>query len=147
MEKTVRAAEAADFERLESFLAEAQQGISLKEGSADYYSLLETHSGQLRACVGIEPSEGAGLIRSLVVQKGTSHEDVLLLLGRVLRIAKEKNLFRIFLVTDKQSASLFLQELGFRETTYEEANSFIGDLEHFKWVSNVDNSIIMKISI
>ncbi|WP_071460998.1 GNAT family N-acetyltransferase [Bacillus massilinigeriensis] len=147
MGELVRVAAKEDVEKLKSFLAEVQPGTQFQEEDLDCYFFLETSSGKLKACVGMEPAVNAGLIRSLVIQKGTSHEEVLLLLGRVLRTAKEKGLMNVFLVTDKQAAAIFLRELGFESCHYEEASRSVGELEHFKRVTNVDNSIIMKISI
>ena len=97
MEETIRKAEQKDIKRLESFLLEANVNAEGVADSIDYYSLLETKSGTLKACIGIEPVNGVGMLRSFVLSEGTTQVQILLLFDRVIKIAeskKEKALFR-----------------------------------------------------
>ena len=145
MEETIRKAEKKDVKRLESFLLEANLNADGVAEAIDYYSLLETKSGALKACIGIEPVNGVGMLRSFVVSEGTSQVQILLLFDRVIRIVEGNNLKALYLATNKESAVSFFNKIGFN--TVKEIPVALYNHPHFEQVSNVDNTIIMEMKV
>lgn len=143
MERTIRKAEAKDAKKLESFLLEANLNTEGISESIEYYSLLETNSGELKACIGIEPDGNVGLLRSFVVSKGTAHSDIVLLFDRVISIAESKNLKAVYLVTNKENTIAFFRGFGFK--VVDKTPAEIIKNPHFQKVLNVDNSVIMEL--
>lgn len=145
MEETIRKAEQKDIKRLESFLLEANVNAEGVADSIDYYSLLETKSGTLKACIGIEPVNGVGMLRSFVLSEGTTQVQILLLFDRVIKIAESKKLDSLYLVTNKETAVSFFNKIGF--VTVDDVPPALYNNRHFEQVSSVDNSIIMKMPV
>lgn len=145
MEDKIRKAERADFKKLESFLVEANVASSNLEDYIDYYSLLETKSGTLKACIGIEPVGNVGLLRSFVVSPGTTQVQVMMLFDRVVRIAEGNQLDAVYLVTNKQSAVTFFSKMGFQVEDQPEAS--LVSHPHFQQLSTVDNAFVMQMPV
>jgi N-acetylglutamate synthase-like GNAT family acetyltransferase len=145
LEQYIREAEAKDIKKLESFLTQANVNSDGVADYIDYYSLLETSSGNLKACIGIEPDGSAGLLRSFVLSPGTSQADLLLLFDRVIAVAEKKQLKALYLVTNKEHAAAFFQKMGFLQT--EELPVSLYKNSHLKQALNVDNSIVMKMPL
>jgi N-acetylglutamate synthase-like GNAT family acetyltransferase len=145
MEETIRKAEKKDIKRLESFLVEANLSAEGVADTIEYYSLLETKSGALRACIGIEPVNGVGMLRSFVVSEGTSQVQILMLFDRVIRIAEGNKLKALYLATNKESAVSFFNKIGFN--TVKDVPTVLYNHPHFEQVSSVDNSIIMEMKV
>lgn len=143
MERTIRKAEAKDTKKLESFLLEANLNAEGIQDSIDYYSLLETKTGELKACVGIEPQGTVGMLRSFVVSQGTTQSEIVLLFDRVISIAENKKLKAVYLVTNKESAVTFFRGFGFQAV--DDVPPEIRGNHHLHQVLNVDNSIIMEL--
>ena len=145
MEGTIREAEDKDAKRLESFLLEANLDTDGIAEGLDYFSLLETKSGTLKACVGIEPVGSLGMLRSFVLSQGTSQTEIMLLFDRVIRIAERKKLTGLYLATNKESAVAFFKGIGFQQMT--EIPADLQTSTHYQQVLNVDNSVIMGMHL
>ncbi|MBM4761546.1 hypothetical protein [Bacillus sp. B15-48] len=145
MEETIRNADRKDIERLESFLVEANLDANGLEDCIEYYSLLETKQGKLKACIGIEPIDNVGLLRSFVVSPTTTKVQVLLLFDRVIRIAESKQLSSLYLVTNKETALPFFNKIGFMKV--DNFPECLHQNLHFKQVLNVDNAFIMEMTV
>jgi N-acetylglutamate synthase-like GNAT family acetyltransferase len=145
MEETIRKAEPQDIKKVESFLVEANLDTEGLEECIDFYSLLETKSGTLKACIGIEPVDGIGLLRSFVVSPSTTQVQIMLLFDRVMKIAQNKQLSYLYLVTNKESAASFFNKIGF--VVEEDIPEQLVGNPHFTQVKSVDNSIIMKMTV
>ncbi|WP_404330466.1 hypothetical protein [Mesobacillus maritimus] len=145
MEETIRKAEKKDVKRVESFLLEANLNADGVADAIDYYSLLETKSGALKACIGIEPVNGVGMLRSFVLSEGTSQVQILMLFDRVIRIAEGNKLKSLYLVTNKESAVSFFNKIGFN--VVKDIPTALFNHPHFEQVSSVDNSIIMGMKV
>lgn len=141
----IRKAEPKDIRKLESFLVEANLDAEGLEEYIDYYSLLETKSGELRACIGIEPVNGVGLVRSFVVSPTTTRVQLLMLFDRVISIAQNKQLSAIYLVTNKETAVDFFRGIGFDVVDQEPTE--LEESTHYKKVTHVDNSITMEMKV
>lgn len=145
MEETIRKAEQKDIKKLESFLLEANVNAEGIADSINYYSLLETKTGGLKACIGIEPVNGVGLLRSFVISEGTTQVQIMLLFDRVIRIAESNYLESLYLVTNKESAVAFFNKIGFERV--EEIPPTLYNNQHFENVTHVDNAIVMKMKV
>lgn len=145
MEDTIRQAEKQDIKKLESFLVEANLSCDGLEDSIEYYSLLETKNGALKACIGIEPVAGVGLLRSFVLSPATTQVQIMLLFDRVIRIAESGKLRALYLVTDKQPAMAFFNKVGFEQV--DDYPMELNQHSHFQQVVNVDNSIVMEMLV
>jgi N-acetylglutamate synthase-like GNAT family acetyltransferase len=145
MEEHIREAEVKDIKRLESFLAQANVSCDGVADHIEFYSLLETRNGNLKACIGIEPAGSAGLLRSFVLSPGTSQGDVLLLFDRVVAMAEKKQLNALYLATNKEQAASFFQNMGFQKT--EDLPVSLYKNSHMKQALDVDNCIVMKMPL
>lgn len=145
MEETIRKAESKDIKRLESFLLEANLNTEGVADKIDYYSLLETKSGTLKACIGIEPVNGVGMLRSFVVSQQTTQVQILMLFDRVIRIAEANQLKSLYLATNKESAVSFFNKIGFH--VVKDIPPALYNHPHFEQVTNVDKSIVMEMKV
>jgi N-acetylglutamate synthase-like GNAT family acetyltransferase len=141
----IRSANKEDLPKLDAFLTEA--GVS-PEGvaeSIENFSLMENQAGELKACLGVEPVDKAGLLRSFVVSPQIAQPDLMLLFKRAFLTAKSKELEELYLVTNKMSAVSFFGSIGFEMVNQSEIPDSLLEKNHLKQVLTVDNSAIMKI--
>ncbi|MBT2678608.1 hypothetical protein J7E38_06305 [Bacillus sp. ISL-35] len=141
----IRSANKEDLPKLEAFLTEA--GVS-PEGlgdSIENFSLMENQAGELKACLGVEPVDKAGLLRSFVVSPQIAQPDLMLLFKRAFLTAKSQELEELYLVTNKMSAVSFFGSLGFEMVNQSAMPESFLEKNHLKQVLTVDNSAIMKI--
>lgn len=141
----IRSANKEDFSRLEAFLTEAGVGTEGLNESIENFSLMENVEGELKACLGVEPVEKAGLLRSFVVSPQIAQPDLMLLFKRAFLTAKNKELEALYLVTNKMSAVSFFGSLGFEMVNQSDLPEALLQKSHIKQVLTVDNSAIMKI--
>jgi N-acetylglutamate synthase-like GNAT family acetyltransferase len=141
----IRSANKEDLSRLEAFLTEAGVGTEGLNESIENFSLMENVEGELKACLGVEPVEKAGLLRSFVVSPQIAQPDLMLLFKRAFLTAKNKELEALYLVTNKMSAVSFFGSLGFEMVNQSDLPEALLQKSHIKQVLTVDNSAIMKI--
>lgn len=141
----IRSANKEDLPRLEAFLTEAGVGTEGLNESIENFSLMENVEGELKACLGVEPVEKAGLLRSFVVSPQIAQPDLMLLFKRAFLTAKNKELEALYLVTNKMSAVSFFGSLGFAMVNQSDLPEALLQKSHIKQVLTVDNSAIMKI--
>ncbi|WLR55296.1 hypothetical protein LC048_24000 [Mesobacillus subterraneus] len=141
----IRSAYQKDVPKLEAFLTKA--GVSA-DGLNDFienFSLMENQDGELKACLGVEPVDKAGLLRSFVVSPQIGQPDLMLLFKRAFLTAKNQELDELYLVTNKMSAVSFFSGFGFEMVNQSELPQALLEKSHIKQVLTVDNSAIMKI--
>lgn len=141
----IRSANKEDLPRLEAFLTEAGVGTEGLNESIENFSLMENVEGELKACLGVEPVEKAGLLRSFVVSPQIAQPDLMLLFKRAFLTAKNKEMEALYLVTNKMSAVSFFGSLGFEMVNQSDLPEALLQKSHIKQVLTVDNSAIMKI--
>ena len=141
----IRSANKEDLPRLEAFLTEAGVGTEGLNESIENFSLMENIEGELKACLGVEPVEKAGLLRSFVVSPQIGQPDLMLLFKRAFLTAKNQELEALYLVTNKMSAVSFFTSLGFEMVNQSDLPEALMEKSHLKKVLTVDNSAIMKI--
>ncbi len=141
----IRSANKEDLPKLEAFLTEAGVSPQGLAESVENFSLMENQNGQLKACLGVEPVDKAGLLRSFVVSPQIAQPDLMLLFKRAFLTAKSQELEELYLVTNKMSAVSFFGSLGFEMVNQSEIPESLLEKNHLKQVLTVDNSAIMKI--
>lgn len=141
----IRSANKEDLPRLEAFLTEAGVSTEGLNVSIENFSLMENMEGELKACLGVEPVEKAGLLRSFVVSPQIAQPDLMLLFKRAFLTAKNQELAALYLVTNKMSAVSFFGSLGFEMVNKSDLPEALLEKSHLKQVLTVDNSAIMKI--
>ncbi len=141
----IRSANMEDLARLEAFLTEAGVSPDGLVDSIENFSLMENQAGEIKACLGIESVEKAGLLRSFVVSPQIVQPDLMLLFKRAFLTAKSQELEELYLVTNKMSAVSFFGGLGFEMANPSEIPDSLLEKSHLKQVLTVDNSAIMKI--
>lgn len=147
MEAQIRCAGSADLQELKNFLTDAGLGIEgLSEETTDYFLLMEDETGKLTGTLGIERLADNGLLRSLVVKPGKAQQDLLLLFQQAFQFAKEKQLTKLFLATNKRSAVPFFEMLGFQAVDHNELPEELLASKHIRTILTVDNSLFLKFS-
>lgn len=141
----IRSANQEDLPKLEAFLTEAGVSPEGLNDSIENFSLMENQEGELKACLGVEPVESAGLLRSFVVSPQIGQPDLLLLFKRAFLTAKNQELNELYLVTNKMSAVSFFSSMGFEMISKSQLPQPLLEKSHLKQVLTVDNSAIMKI--
>lgn len=141
----IKSANKEDLPRLEAFLTEAGVSAEGLNESIENFSLMENMEGELKACLGVEPVERAGLLRSFVVSPQIAQPDLMLLFKRAFLTAKKQELEALYLVTNKMSAVSFFGSLGFEMVNKTDLPEALLEKNHLKQVLTVDNSAIMKI--
>lgn len=141
----IRSANIEDVPKLEAFLTKAGVSAEGLSDSIENFSLMENIEGELKACLGVEPVEKAGLLRSFVVSPEIAQPDLLLLFKRAFLTAKSQELEALYLVTNKMSAVSFFSSMGFEMVNQSDLPDALLEKNHIKHVLTVDNSAIMKI--
>lgn len=141
----IRSANIEDVAKLEAFLTKAGVSAEGLDSSIENFSLMENSDGELKACLGVEHVDNAGLLRSFVVSPEIAQPDLLLLFKRAFLTAKSQELQALYLVTNKMSAVSFFSSMGFEMVTQSELPESLLEKNHIKHVLTVDNSAIMKI--
>jgi N-acetylglutamate synthase-like GNAT family acetyltransferase len=146
MEATmIRMATEQDLPALVNFLEKANLGTDGLEESINFFLVMEDEFGGMRATLGVEPYGDNGLLRSLVITAGMKENEILLLFEQMLRLAKDKNVARLFLATNKATSVPFFEMLGF--STVDSLPVELYQSEHIKNILGVDNSVFLKIEM
>ncbi|KAB2336498.1 hypothetical protein F7731_08970 [Cytobacillus depressus] len=143
----IRYAGADDRERLTIFLDQAKLNTDGLEHSIDYFLIMENEEREVRATLGIEPLGKVGLLRSLVMTKEMSENDLFILFEQILRLAREKQLQSLYLSSNKRASIAFFQMLGFEEVDKKSLPEELYVSDHVKHILTVDNSFFLKLSI
>ncbi len=141
----IRSAKIEDVAALEVFLTKAGVSTEGLNDAIGNFSVMESQEGELKACLGIEPVDRAGLLRSFVFSPEIAQPDLILLFKRAFITAKNQELEALYLVTNKMSAVSFFSDFGFEMVNQSEIPDSLLEKKHLKQVLTVDNSAIMKI--
>lgn len=147
MQAQIRSAARKDLQRLKRFLVSAGLSIDgLSEETIEYFLMMEDEDGNLYGTLGIEKFAKNGLLRSLVITSGKVEEDLLLLFQQAFQYAREKQITRLFLATNKRNAIPFFQVMGFRMIDQRELPKELAGSPHIQSILTVDNSVFLKFS-
>lgn len=147
MEVMVRCAQLEDKHKLTSFLQEANLGIEGIEDTIEYFLIMEDKDSSIRATLGIEPLGNFGLLRSLAMTSKASEKDLLVIFEQMLKLAREKQLQKLFLATNKMSSLHFFSLLGFEREEQSNLPQELFQSDHVKHILNVDNSLFMMLNL
>lgn len=147
MESMVRCAQVDDKSKLISFLQEANLGTEGVEETIEYFLIMENEDNSIRATLGIEPLGNYGLLRSLVMTPKASENDLLVIFEQMLKLAREKQLQKLFLATNKKASLHFFSLLGFEREEQANLPQELFTSEHVKHILNVDNSLFMMLKL
>lgn len=144
----IRKAKIEDLERVQQFLRRANLGTEgLTAETIASFFIKENDNEEISGTLGIEVIQGIGLLRSLVVSPGHVEEEIIDLLDKMVQLAIEKGIDRIFLATNKAATVAFFELLGFKRVEREELPQEFYHSEHIRHVLNVDNSLFLKLSL
>ncbi|WP_026563096.1 hypothetical protein [Bacillus sp. J37] len=128
----LKIAENQDIERLTMFVEKA--GIS-SEGIADlidYFVLMENGEKEIVACIGVEPVNKTGLLRSLVVSDKLKQAHIVTLFQSIQTLAEKRGITNLFLVTNKEASVQFLSLMGFQKLNSELVPAEMMTIDHMK---------------
>ncbi|MGM7703083.1 GNAT family N-acetyltransferase [Pseudalkalibacillus sp. Hm43] len=136
-----RPAETNDTPSIKQFVAQAGLSSEGIENCIQTFIILETDKKKMAGTVGLERFGTDGLIRSLVLDKEYSSEELLLqLLKAVIRLADYKGIETVYLLT--RVTSIFYA-LGFTEIPYDKVPDDLLNSPHLKQYDR-DQIAIMK---
>lgn len=147
MEVMVRCAQVGDKHKLISFLQEANLGTDGIEETIEYFLIMEDEDRRIRATLGIEPLGKFGLLRSLAMTSQAGENDLLIIFEQMLKLAREKQLEKLYLATNKSSSLPFFSLLGFETVEQSNLPQELFHSEHVKHIINVDNSLFMRLNL
>lgn len=141
----IRQAETGDLERIAAFLTKAEVTVEGLQEWLEYFLLMETEADQtLTGTIGIEPFGEIGLLRSMVLSKGTV-EDILFLIQQALKLAKDKDLETIYCKVHNPHSMQLFHLLGFQAIEDENIPAILKESNPVKSVFTVDKSHFMYI--
>ncbi|MCA1065471.1 hypothetical protein LCL98_18765 [Rossellomorea aquimaris] len=146
MLKVIRQATQEDIWEVTAFLKKAGLSTEGIHNSVDCFLVVEDSEKQLIGTLGIEVQEEVGLLRSLVVTSSFDSEELFALFQEILKLAKEKELSRLYLISNRRASLQFFDLLGFQQ----EKDPFVEDLKNFvhaQKLSTVDNCITMRLDL
>ncbi|MEI2367082.1 hypothetical protein [Niallia circulans] len=141
----IRQAEIGDLERIAAFLTKAEVTVERLQEWLDCFLLMEAETDQtLIGTIGIEPFGKIGLLRSMVLSKGTV-EDILFLIHQALKLAKDKDLDAIYCKVHNPHSMQLFHLLGFQAIEEENIPAALKESNTVKSVFTVGKSHFMYI--
>lgn len=143
----VRCADASDVENLASFLESANLSTDGIREAIEYFLIMESDSGDIKATLGIEPHGKIGLLRSLVMTSTASEKDLFILFEQILLLARDRGMESLYLASNKRNSLAFFSLLGFKQEETAHLPEVLFESEHVKYIMTVDNSFFLKLSM
>lgn len=147
MRSQIRMAVKQDTVKILAYLEKANLGTEGIKDLIDYFLLMEDHEGEVIATLGIEPAGECGLLRSLAISPAVREVDVLRLFNRMLELAKQKSLSRLYLAVNRPESLTFFEILGFKTVEKENMPEHLVNLNHVQHILTVDNSVFMEFNL
>jgi N-acetylglutamate synthase-like GNAT family acetyltransferase len=147
MATIIRAAESKDLNEMKSFLGQAKVSTKGLEEQIDHFILMEDLDGSLLGTLGIRRIEQDGLLRSLVISPKVEKTNILEMFQQILKLAKDKELERLYLATNKIVSIEFFTLLGFHRKELDVIPRHILDSEHVTESLQVEETVIMEFVI
>jgi N-acetylglutamate synthase-like GNAT family acetyltransferase len=146
MAKMIRQATHEDIYKVIGFLVKAGLSTEGVKSTIDCFLVVEDEEQNLIGTLGIEMRGRTGLLRSLVVTPEFDSEEIFTLFQEIFKLAKEKELANLYLITNRRASLHFFEVLGFQQET----DSFVDELKdfvHAKQLSTVDNLLTMSLQL
>ena len=142
----LKVAERKDLRKLTAFVEKAGVNSDGFEGLIDYFVIMENDEHEVVACIGVEPMDEHGLLRSLVVSDKLKQAHILTLFQSIQTVAEQKGMKQLFLVTNKEASVQFLALMGFKEVARASIPEHLLTLEHMRVSLEETNAKIMAKS-
>lgn len=139
----LRIAEKKDVQAIKSFIEKADLSSEGIEEIADYFVIMESDENTIVASLGIEPVNGDGLLRSLVVSEAINQAHLLSLFESIHALGREKGLLGSYLVTNKKNSIEFLKLIGFQSVEQNEIPEHLLHSAHFKESLEKEHAVVM----
>jgi N-acetylglutamate synthase-like GNAT family acetyltransferase len=139
----LKIAEEKDLAKLTGFVEKAGLSSDGFESLIDYFVMMENGEHEVVACIGVEPMNEYGLLRSLVVSDKLKQAHILTLFQSIQTLAEQKGIKQLYLVTNKEASVQFLSLLGFEEIEKASIPSQLLSLDHLKGSIEEGNAKIM----
>jgi N-acetylglutamate synthase-like GNAT family acetyltransferase len=146
MTKTIRQATREDIYKVIGFLVKAGLSTEGVKNTIDCFLLVEDTDGNLIGTLGIEMRDRTGLLRSLVVTPAFDSEEIFTLFQEIFKLAREKDLSRLYLITNRRASLNFFEMLGFQQEPQGHVDE-LKDFVHAKQLSTVDNLLTMSLHL
>jgi N-acetylglutamate synthase-like GNAT family acetyltransferase len=117
---------------LSDFVEKAGVSSEGFESLIDYFVMMENGENEIVACIGVEPNNEHGLLRSLVVSDKLKQAHILTLFQSIQTLAEQKGINNLFLVTNKEASVQFLALMGFKEIDRNLIPNQLLTLEHIR---------------
>ncbi|MBM7662447.1 N-acetylglutamate synthase-like GNAT family acetyltransferase [Bacillus mesophilus] len=143
----IRTAEPKDLGEMMSFLGQAQVSTKGLAEQIDHFIVMEDLDNNLLGTLGIQRVEQDGLLRSLVISPKAEQTTILDMFQQILKLAKEKELKRLYLATNKIVSIEFFTLLGFRQKDLVDIPSYILETEHLEESLQLDETVVMEFVI
>ncbi|PGT89654.1 hypothetical protein [Bacillus sp. AFS040349] len=111
----LKIAEEKDLGRLTDFIEKAGLSSEGLDTIIDYFVMLEDGNHEVVACIGVEPLNTHGLLRSLVVSDKLKQAHIVTLFQSIQTLAEKKGISNLYLVTNKEASVNFLALMGFSQ--------------------------------
>jgi N-acetylglutamate synthase-like GNAT family acetyltransferase len=147
MTTIIRAAQPKDLGEMMSFLGQAQVSTKGLAEQIDHFIVMEDVDGSLLGTLGIQRIEQDGLLRSLVISPNVEKTTILDMFQQILLLAKEKELKRLYLATNKIVSIEFFALLGFSQKAKQEIPDHILNTEHLEESLHMEETVIMEFVI
>ncbi|WP_226669310.1 GNAT family N-acetyltransferase [Metabacillus litoralis] len=142
----LKIAEEKDLERVTDFVEKADVSSDGISEIIEYFMLMENGENEIVACIGVQPLNENGLLRSLVVSDKLKQAHILTLFQSIQTLAENKGMNHLFLVTNKEASVQFLSLMGFEEIEPTAIPEELLTLEHMNGSLKEDNAKIMRRS-
>ncbi|QGQ48355.1 GNAT family N-acetyltransferase [Metabacillus sediminilitoris] len=139
----LKIAEEKDLGKLSGFVEKAGVSSEGFESLIDYFVMMENGENEIVACIGVEPNNENGLLRSLVVSDKLKQAHILTLFQSIQTLAEQKGIKNLFLVTNKEASVQFLSLMGFKEIERIAIPNQLLTLEHIRGSLEDENAKIM----
>ncbi|MGG3888486.1 hypothetical protein [Metabacillus fastidiosus] len=139
----LKVAEEKDLNKLTAFANKAGVNSEGFPELIDQFILMEDGNHELVACVGIEPVNEDGILRSLVVSDKLKQAHILTLFQSAQTLSRQKGMKYLYLITNNKASIDFLIMMGFEEISTEEVPVHLLNTEHMRSCLVENDKIVM----
>ncbi len=144
MTTIIRAAQSKDLNGMMDFLGQA--GVSTKglEEQIDHFIVLENLAGSMLGTLGIQRLSRDGFLRSLVISPTVEQANILEMFQHILKLARDREISRLYLATNKIVSIEFFSLLGFDRKEITDLPQHIVTAEHMEESLKLEDTVIME---
>ncbi|MGG3799879.1 hypothetical protein [Metabacillus fastidiosus] len=139
----LKVAEEKDLNKLTAFANKAGVNSEGFHELIDQFILMEDGNHELVACIGIEPVNEDGILRSLVVSDKLKQAHILTLFQSAQTLSRQKGMKYLYLITNNKASIDFLIMMGFEEISTEEVPVHLLNTEHMRSCLVENDKIVM----